>query len=189
MYLIIGLGNPEDKYAKTRHNMGFDVINNLANKYNIDVIKNKFQGLYGAGVIENEKVILLKPQTYMNLSGNSIVQFINFYKLELKDIIVIYDDFDIQEGTIRIRKSGSAGTHNGMKSVVECLGSEEFIRIRVGIGNKEESNAIEHVINKLSDSEYEVLQDGIENATNSTIEILKSGIEVTMNKFNERHKQ
>ncbi len=112
MYLIIGLGNPEEEYGKTRHNMGFNVINKLSNKYRIEVNKKKFDGLYGDGIIEGEKAILLKPQTYMNLSGRSIVQVVNFYKIPLENIIVIYDDIDIEPGLIRIRKKGSSGSHN-----------------------------------------------------------------------------
>ena len=184
MYLIVGLGNPEEKYSKTRHNMGFDVINKLAGKYDIQVTKNKFEGLYGTGTIEGERIVLLKPQTYMNLSGNSVVKFMNFYKLDLKDIIIIYDDFDIEEGTIRIRKNGSAGTHNGMKSVIGALGSEEFVRIRIGIGDKEDSNAIEHVISKLLDEEYKILLKGIDKGIEAVIEILKNGIDSSMNHYN-----
>ena len=118
MYLIVGLGNPEPEYSKTRHNMGFDVINKLAEKYNIDVKKEKFNGFYGNGIIENEKVILVKPQTYMNLSGEAVIQYANFYKIEPENIIIIYDDIDIETGITKIRKKGGPGTHNGMKSVV-----------------------------------------------------------------------
>ena len=107
MYLIVGLGNPEEDYSKTRHNMGFNVINKLSEKYNIEVNKKKFDGLIGEGIIEEKKVILLKPQTYMNLSGKSIIQVVNFYKIKLQDIVVIYDDVDVQIGQIRIRKQGS----------------------------------------------------------------------------------
>ena len=135
MYLIVGLGNPEDNYSKTRHNMGFNVVNKLSEKYNIEINKSKFKGLLGSGLIENEKVILLKPQTFMNLSGESVVEVMNFYKIPLDNLIVVYDDIDIVPGKIRIRKNGSAGTHNGMKSVVNSLNTEEFIRVRVGIGN------------------------------------------------------
>lgn len=184
MYLIVGLGNPENKYSKTRHNMGVDVINKLAQKHNIEVTKKKFEGLYGAGMIENEKIVLLKPQTYMNLSGDCVAKFVNFYKLELKDIIIVYDDFDIEEGAIRIRKTGSAGTHNGLKSVIGSLNSEEFIRVRIGIGDKEDTNAINHVLNKLSDEEYKTLTKGIDNGVDAVIQILKEGVEYAMNKHN-----
>ena len=112
MKLIIGLGNPEKDYANTRHNMGFNVINKLAEKYNIEVKKDKFKALFGNGVIEGEKVVLIKPQTFMNLSGEAVQEFVNFYKVSLEDIIVIYDDVDIEPGKIRIRKNGSSGSHN-----------------------------------------------------------------------------
>lgn len=122
MYLIIGLGNPESDYAKTRHNMGFNVVNRLAKEYNIDVNKSNFKGLFGSGTIENEKVMMLKPQTYMNLSGESVIEAKNFYKLSNSDLIVIYDDVDIEPGKIRIRRDGSSGSHNGMKSVIRTFG-------------------------------------------------------------------
>ena len=134
MYLIVGLGNPEEEYSKTRHNMGFNAINKIAEKYNIEVKQRKFQALYGSGIIENEKVILLKPQTYMNLSGNSVKEAIDFYKIDINHLIVIYDDMDIEPGKIKIRKKGSAGGHNGMKSIIQQLGTENFSRIRIGIG-------------------------------------------------------
>ena len=185
MYLIVGLGNPEKDYARTRHNMGFDVINILASENNIDVNKTKFNGLYGTGTIENEKVILLKPQTFMNLSGNSIVQFVNFYKIDLDHIIVICDDLDTNIGKIRIRKKGGPGTHNGMKSIVSVLNSEEFPRVKVGIGmpqNKEK--LIQYVIEHIPSDEYEVLQNGVKKAADSIYEILKNGIDIAMNKYN-----
>ena len=112
MYLIVGLGNPEEEYARTRHNMGFEVINKLSKEYDINLSKTKFKGLYGTGNIEKEKVILLKPQTYMNLSGESIIEFINFYKIPLENVIIIYDDIDTGVEKIKIRKKGGAGTHN-----------------------------------------------------------------------------
>ena len=132
MYLIVGLGNPEPEYSKTRHNMGFEVINKLSKEYHIDVEKKGFKSLYGTGVIENEKVILLKPMTYMNLSGEAIIEIVKYYKIDKDKIIVIYDDIDIEPGFVKIRKKGGAGSHNGMKSVIQNLQTEEFIRIRVG---------------------------------------------------------
>ena len=185
MYLIVGLGNPEEDYARTRHNMGFDVINLIAKENNIDVSKNKFAGFYGSGIIENEKVILLKPQTYMNLSGNSIIQFVNFYKIDLEHIIIICDDLDTDVGKIRIRKKGGPGTHNGMKSTVEVLKSQEFPRVRVGIGMPQnKNNLIEYVIGHIENDEYEKLQEGVKKAANSIYEILKNGIDIAMNKYN-----
>ena len=185
MYLIVGLGNPETDYSKTRHNMGFNVINKISEKYGIEVNKKKFDGLIGEGMIEGEKVLLLKPQTYMNLSGKSIIQVINFYKIPLENICVIYDDMDVEKGKIKIRKKGSAGSHNGMKSVIEELGSEEFTRIRIGIGKPEfEGDNINYVIGPIPESELKVLDEGTTKATEAAIGILKIGVDNTMNKYN-----
>ena len=185
MYTIIGLGNPEKDYSNTRHNMGFNTINKLANEFEIEVTKSKFKGLYGAGMIEGEKVILLKPQTFMNLSGESVKEIIQFYKLEIEQIIVIYDDIDIEPGTIKLRKAGGPGTHNGMKSVVHELNTQNFKRVRVGIGvpeNKED--LIEYVIGPIPEEEKEKLEKGTELAKEAVIEIIKSGMDIAMNKFN-----
>jgi peptidyl-tRNA hydrolase, PTH1 family len=185
MYLIIGLGNPEAEYSRTRHNMGFDVINKLASKYNIEVNRKKFNSLYGKGEIEGQKVVLVKPQTYMNLSGDAVGQFVSFYKVEPNEILVIYDDLDVEKGIIKIRKKGGPGTHNGMKSVVSELATDEFPRIRVGIGEKEKAkNMIDFVIKKVDDETYSELEKGIEKAADSIPEILKNGIDMAMNKFN-----
>ena len=185
MYLIVGLGNPEPEYSKTRHNMGFDVINNISKKYNIEVNKTKFKALYGTGTINNEKVVLIKPQTYMNLSGEAVQEFVNFYKVEMENVLVIYDDIDTVPGKIRIRKSGGPGTHNGMKSVVHCLENENFPRVRVGIGMPiYKGDLINYVIGNVPNEEYEKLCEGIEIATNAVEEILKNGVDIAMNKFN-----
>lgn len=185
MYLIVGLGNPEPEYSKTRHNMGFDVINKIANKYGIEVNKNGFKSLYGSGIIENEKVILCKPQTYMNLSGDSVIEIANFYKVPLENIIVIYDDIDINPGIAKIRKKGGPGTHNGMKSVVYRLGSQEFPRIRVGTGMPEYKNdLINYVISRVNNEDYIELEKGIDTAADAVVEILKQGIDNAMNKIN-----
>ncbi len=185
MYLIVGLGNPEEEYSNTRHNMGFDTVNKIAKEYKIEINKNKFKGLYGTGIIENEKVILLKPQTYMNLSGESIVEAIKFYKIDIKKIIVIYDDIDVKPGKIKIRKKGGPGSHNGMKSVINCLGSQEFSRIRVGIGTPEYKNdMINYVIGKVSKEELEKLDEGTLVAKEAIVEIIKNGVDIAMNKFN-----
>lgn len=185
MFLIVGLGNPETDYARTRHNMGFDVINELAKEYDIEISKTKFNGIYGSGIIEDQKVILLKPQTFMNLSGESIIQFKNFYKLENSNILVVSDDIDLEPGNIRIKRKGSAGSHNGLKSVVFSLKSEDFARIRVGIGKPNtDIDLIEHVIGHISNEEYDLLKEGIIKAKNAIKTILKDGIEVAMNKYN-----
>lgn len=185
MYLIVGLGNPENEYSKTRHNMGFNVINELAKKYDITVEKSKFKGLYGTGIIENEKVILLKPQTFMNLSGESLIEALDFYKIPLENIIVIYDDVDIEPGKIRIRRAGTSGSHNGMKSIIQHLGTTEFYRIRVGIGKpKEHMDMITHVIGNISKEEKDILDEGVQKAKDAVVDILKNNIESAMNKYN-----
>lgn len=185
MYLIVGLGNPENEYSHTRHNMGFDTINQIAKNNNIQITKNKFKGLCESTIIQNQKVILLKPQTYMNLSGESVKEVAEFYNLKPEEIIVIYDDIDIEKGHIKIRKKGGAGSHNGMKSVVEELQSTNFARIRVGIGQPEfKSDMINYVIGKVPQEEQKILQQGVEKAAKAVEEILKNGIDIAMNKFN-----
>ncbi len=186
MFLIVGLGNPENEYANTRHNIGFDTINKLAKQYTIGMNKHKFKGIYGTGIIENEKVILLKPQTYMNLSGESVIEAIQFYKIDLENVIVIYDDMDVEPGNIKIRKKGGPGSHNGMKSVIQNLHSEEFTRIRVGIGTPEYKNdRIQYVIGKiLSEEDKEKLNIGTDKAKDAIIEMIKNGVDSAMNKFN-----
>ena len=185
MYIIVGLGNPEEEYSKTRHNMGFNTINKIAKKYNIEVNKTKYQGLYESAIIEGQKVILVKPQTYMNLSGNRIQEFIKFYKIEKENVIVIYDDMDIEPGLIKIRKQGGAGGHNGMKSIIQMLGTEEFPRIRIGIGRpKHNGDEINYVIGSIPEEEIPELEKGTEKAKDAILEILKNGIDSAMNKFN-----
>lgn len=185
MYLIVGLGNPEEEYANTRHNMGFDAINKISEKYNIDVNKKKFKGLYGTGVIDGKKVILLKPQTYMNLSGDSIIEVMDYYGIEPEDLIVIYDDMDIEKGTMKIRKKGGPGSHNGMKSVVENLQTTNFARIRIGIGRPEHNqDKINFVIGKLPKEEQDMLEAGVQKAAEAIPVILSEGIDNAMNRCN-----
>ena len=185
MYLIVGLGNPEEEYSRTRHNMGFDVINKLAEKHNIKIEKNKFESIYLNWIIEGEKVILVKPQTYMNNSGEAVKPFADFYKIEPQNIIIIYDDIDILTGITKIRLKGGPGTHNGMKSVVHELGTTEFPRIRVGSGNGEKIQVlISYVIGKVSKEEYEKLEEGVNKGVVAVEEILKIGIEKAMSKLN-----
>ena len=185
MKLIIGLGNPGKEYENTRHNMGFKVLNKLSKKYNIPITKSKFNGKYGTGIIENEKVILLEPQTYMNLSGEAIKPMLDFYKVDYSNLLVIYDDIDVEPGKVKIRTKGGPGTHNGMKSVVKEIGTEEFPRIRVGIGQPIIKLAmIDYVIGYVPEEELTILEEGIEKAEKAIEEILKHGINYAMNKFN-----
>ena len=187
MYLIVGLGNPENVYSRTRHNMGFDVINKLSKEYNIKVEKEKFNSLYGTGIIESEKVILIKPQTYMNNSGEAVKPFADFYKVDTQDIIVIYDDIDVSTGKMKIRMKGGPGTHNGMKSVVSELGTTAFPRIRIGTGPEDGRKIIDligYVINKVDEEEYRKLEEGIDKGTQAVKYILSLGIEKAMSKLN-----
>ena len=131
----MGFGNPEPEYSKTRHNVGFDAVNYISEKYNIEIKKKEFDSLMGSGIINGEKVILMKPQTYMNESGKAVIQAMNFYKLPMENLIVIYDDIDIDEGIVKIRKKGGPGTHNGMRSLMEYLNNVNFPRVRIGTGN------------------------------------------------------
>ena len=185
MYLIVGLGNPEEEYGKTRHNMGFNAINKIAKKYGIEVNKSKYQGLYESVIIEGQKAILLKPQTYMNLSGNCVQEFANFYKIETENIIIIYDDMDFEPGQVKVRKKGAAGGHNGLKSIIQMLGTENFPRIRIGIGRPAHiGDEINYVIGAIPEEEIPKLDEGTEKAKEIVIEILKNGIDSAMNKFN-----
>ena len=185
MYLIVGLGNPEPEYSMTRHNMGFDVVNMFAKKNNIEINKKGFDGIYGMGNIEGKKVLILKPQTYMNESGKSIIQIKNYYKISDENTLVIYDDIDLPEGTVKIRKKGGPGTHNGMRSVVRELNSTNFPRIRVGTGSPEfKELLIDYVIQKLNQEQYEKLEPAIKKAENDLEDILKLGIDLAMNRNN-----
>ncbi|MEF2739463.1 MAG: aminoacyl-tRNA hydrolase [Clostridia bacterium] len=185
MYIIAGLGNPGSKYENTRHNMGFKAIDAMASEFGIDVNRAKFKGLIGEGRIGSEKVILLKPQTYMNLSGQSVREIMNFYKIPEENLIVIYDDFDLPIGSIRVRKSGGPGTHNGMKSVVQELGSRKFPRVRVGIGSSDGST-IQFVIGKVGKDEQQILNEAAEAAASAAADIIRIGIENAMNIHNTR---
>lgn len=185
MYMIVGLGNPEPEYSNTRHNMGFDVINKLANKDDISLNKTKYNAIYGTGIIEDEKVILIKPQTFMNKSGESVSEFVRFYKEPIEKVIVVYDDMDTDIGKIRVRAKGGPGSHNGMKSMVSMLNSEDFPRIRVGIGkHQNEFDRIDYVIGRIPTEEFIILQEGIDLAMQAVEYWIKNGIDNTMNKFN-----
>lgn len=183
MYLIVGLGNIGKEYHLTRHNVGFDIVDILAAKYNIQINRTKFKGEYGEGLIDSEKVILLKPSTYMNLSGESIIQYMNFYKITSDKIIIIYDDISLEVGKLRIRDKGSAGGHNGIKSIISCIGKDVFPRVKVGVGLPK-GNLTSHVLGKFSSDEREVAEKVFNIATQATTAIINQGITESMNKFN-----
>ena len=186
MYVIAGLGNPGKKYENTRHNIGFITIDQLAEKNNIEVSKLKFKALTGEGRIAGQKVVLVKPQTFMNLSGESIQEVMNFYKPEPDHLIVIYDDIDIELGTLRIRKSGSAGTHNGMRSIVQHLGTGGFPRIRIGMGGPSKGDLVSYVIGGFTKEEVPVLEETVTQAVSAVECIVESGCDLAMNRYNIR---
>ena len=189
MYIIAGLGNPGKKYENTRHNMGFIAIDLLADAYDIKVDKLKFKSLVGEGRIAGQRVLLMKPQTYMNLSGEALREAVNFYKIDPEELIVIYDDIDIPTGTFRIRKKGSAGTHNGMRSVVYQLQTDQFPRIRVGIGSEKKVDLIHYVTGGVSKGAKELLEDALEKSAKAAAAIVEKGIDKAMNEYNVRPKK
>lgn len=189
MYIIVGLGNPGKKYENTRHNMGFLAVDLLAEEYGIKVDKIKFKALVGEGRIAGQKVLLVKPQTYMNLSGQSVQEVMHFYKEDIEKLIVIYDDIDIPTGKIRIRKKGSAGTHNGMRNIVYLLADDGFPRIRVGIGSEKKVDLINYVTGGVSKGEKELLEEALTQASKAAAAIVEKGIEKAMNEYNIKEKK
>lgn len=188
MKLIVGLGNPGRDYKWTRHNVGFEVINKLAYDYNIDMNKEKFKALYGEGRIGVEKVLLIEPLTYMNLSGESVREFVNFYKLEPEDIIVICDDINLPVGSLRIRGKGSDGGQKGLRNIIYQLGYDNFTRIRVGVGKKPAQwDLAKYVLSKFTEEENTDIINGITSATDAITMIVKdNSIQNAMNTFNKK---
>ncbi len=188
MFVIAGLGNPTQKYEHTRHNIGFDVIAYLADQYNISVNTRKFKGLCGSGFIEGRKVTLLKPQTFMNLSGQSIREAVDFYKLNpAEELIVIYDDIALDPGYLRVRRKGSPGGHNGIKDIISHLGSQEFLRIRVGVGEKpEEFDLVDHVLGRFPAEERKKVDEAIRSAADAVGLMVQSRTEEAMNLYNKK---
>ena len=186
MFIIAGLGNPSSKYEKTRHNAGFDVIDRLADKYNIRVTENKHKALCGTGIIEGQKVLLAKPQTFMNLSGESIGAILHFYKLEPEtNLIVIYDDISLSPGKLRIRKKGSAGGHNGIKSIISHVGTQEFLRIKIGVGEKPQgSDLADYVLGRFSKEDRGLAEEAFEKACDAAALMVKGETDRAMNLFN-----
>ncbi|MDD6154360.1 MAG: aminoacyl-tRNA hydrolase [Eubacteriales bacterium] len=186
MYIIAGLGNPGKKYENTRHNLGFITVDRLADKDGVSVTRKKFDALVGEDNIGGEKVLLMKPQTYMNESGRAIAQAVKFYKVDLSHLIVIYDDFDIKEGSIRIRKFGSAGTHNGMRSIVSCLGSDRFPRLRVGTGVENKGDIVDFVLGGFSKSEKSMMEQAVDTAVDALRCYVTEDIDKAMNIYNSK---
>ena len=183
MFLIVGLGNPGKEYEDTRHNIGFKVVDNIAKEYNIEINRQKFKGAYGEGFINGKKVMLLKPTTYMNLSGESVREVLDFYNLESNEILVFFDVLILDVGRLRIREKGSAGGHNGIKSIIAHVGNDIFPRIKVGVGQPN-LNLVKHVLGRFTKEEMTILDESIEAATKAAAEIIKGDIKTAMNQFN-----
>ncbi|MCM1106054.1 MAG: aminoacyl-tRNA hydrolase [Blautia sp.] len=191
MFLIAGLGNPERKYEGTRHNIGFDVIDALAMQYHIAVREKKHRALCGTGVIEGVKVILAKPMTYMNLSGDSVAEIVNFYKLDPEtELLVIFDDISLSPGNIRVRKKGSAGGHNGIKSIIRELGTQNFLRIKVGVGERENGRDLaSHVLSRMGRADRERVEAAIRDAVSAAALMVHGQADKAMNDYNAKKQE
>lgn len=186
MYIIAGLGNPDKKYQHTRHNVGFDVIDAMAKKYNIEFTEKKHKGIYGSGYIAGQKVILVKPQTYMNLSGECIQELLQFYKLDPdRELLVIFDDISLDPGRIRVRGKGSAGGHNGIKNIIAMTGTQGFARIKMGVGEKPEGwDLADYVLGRFPKEDREAVEGAFADAMEAAEMILMDDLAGAMNKFN-----
>ena len=191
MFLIVGLGNPEKKYDKTRHNIGFDTIDALADKYNISMNEKKHKALCGTGVIDGVTVLLAKPQTYMTLSGDSVAEIVNFYKIDPEEeMIVIFDDISLAPGNIRVRKKGSAGGHNGIKSIIARTGTQNFMRIKVGVGEKPAGwDLADHVLGHFSREDRVLVEDAIKDAEAAAVLMMQGQVDKAMNDFNAKKQE
>lgn len=190
MYIIAGLGNPTLQYEGTRHNVGFDVIDLLADKYNITVETRKSCAFIGKGMIEGNKVILVKPQTYMNLSGESVKALVDYYKIDKEsELLVIYDDVSLGTGQLRIRKKGSAGGHNGIKNIISHLDTDVFLRMKIGVGEKPKKyDLADYVLSRFSKEEREQMEAGYEKAVKAAVMILNGETDAAMNEYNRKVK-
>jgi PTH1 family peptidyl-tRNA hydrolase len=185
MKIIVGLGNPGIKYAGSRHNTGFSVLTGISDRFDIPVKKAECKALTGHGIIAGEKVVLAMPQTYMNLSGESVSELLHFYKCTPEDLIVIYDDIDLDVGRIRVRKQGSAGGHNGIKSIIQYISTDIFDRIKVGVGHKPEGwDLADYVLGRFPKEELETMRETVGRAVDATEEMIRAGADSAMNKFN-----
>ena len=186
MYVIVGLGNPGKEYVNTRHNVGFRVVDAIADKYHIAVTEKKHKALVGKGVVEGQKVLLVKPQTYMNLSGESVREVIDYYKVdETEELIVIFDDISLDVGKLRIRKKGSAGGHNGIKNIIAHLGHDTFQRIKMGVGDKPKGyDLADYVLGHFSAEDNRLMQDSIARAVEAVTVMMADGPDKAMNQYN-----
>ncbi|OQC10993.1 MAG: Peptidyl-tRNA hydrolase [Tenericutes bacterium ADurb.Bin087] len=185
MKLFVGLGNPGKKYENTRHNAGFLAVDKFAEMAKVDIDKSDFKGLFTSFTYNGEKIYILKPQTYMNLSGQAVVSLMNFFKIEVHELYVIYDDMDISPGQIRLKEEGSSGGHKGMQNIIELLGTTDIKRIRIGIG-KPEHEGVDHVLQKLTDEDKNVFMEGVNKASVAMRDLLNEDFNAVMNKNNRK---
>lgn len=190
MYLIVGLGNPGRQYEATRHNMGFDTVDCLIERHNVPQGGVKFNAMYGKGIIGGDKAILMKPLSFMNLSGGPVRDMVNFFKIDPeKELIVISDDIDLEPGQLRIRKQGSAGGHNGLKDIIQKLGTQNFVRIKIGVGAKPQGwDLADHVLSRFPDSERKLVDEAIREAADAVEKIIAQGPDAAMNEYNRKKK-
>ena len=184
MYVIVGLGNPGKQYQQTRHNVGFNAIDVLSEKLGIRVDKIKYKAVVGEGLYQGGKVMLVKPQTFMNLSGESVMKIMKYFNLPIENLIVIFDDIDTDLGKLRIRKKGSAGTHNGMRNIIYLLQKDEFPRVRIGIGKPERGDLKDFVLRKFSQDEKVIISDTISRAAEAALAIIREDVDKAMNQYN-----
>ena len=184
MYLVVGLGNPGKEYEGTRHNIGFEAIDYLSDKYNIELNREKFKGVFGEGFIQGKKVILLKPTTYMNLSGEAVRAVMDYYKIAIEDILIVYDDLSLELGRIRFRANGSDGGHNGIKSVIQHLGTKDVARLKIGIGPQPNIPSEVFVLQNFSKEELDNLKGALTKAKEGIGYYFKEGMAAAQNKYN-----
>ncbi|MEW6145596.1 MAG: aminoacyl-tRNA hydrolase [Thermodesulfobacteriota bacterium] len=187
MILVVGLGNPGSEYASTKHNLGYLTVDEIGKRAGVDLKKKKFKGVYGEGALNNDKLILLKPETYMNRSGESVSSAASFYNIPAENIIIVHDELDLPAGTVRIKAGGGSAGHKGITSVMNELGSGDFVRVRIGIGKpKRKSGTVSHVLSKFNKAESEVARESVLRAADAVFEIIQEGLQKAMNKFNVR---
>ncbi len=187
MILVVGLGNPGKEYSLSKHNIGFMVVDELANRLGVSLNKIGFTSVYGEALFEEKKVVLLKPQTYMNRSGKAVTEFVGFFKILARDVISVYDEMDLSFGNLKIKVGGGSAGHNGIESIITSIGDDSFIRVRVGIGKPgQKSETVSHVLSRFRKDEKKIVEDALGRAADAVLEIIARGVENAMNKFNRK---
>lgn len=187
MFLIVGLGNPGKKYSLSRHNIGFIVIDEIAKRHEIEVKKKGFDSLYCESIIDQKKIILQKPQTFMNASGRAVHAAVNFYKISTNDVLVVHDEIDLPTGAMQVKFGGGSAGHKGIDSIISYLGGSDFIRIRIGVGKPtQKPEVVDHVLSEFGQGEIKVIRAMVEKAADAVMETILNGLETAMNKFNRK---